>query len=426
MTKVSKAKKEISFADVVHQQIKFDTKEEAEELVTRLVDTFWVQRLRHISQTGNTRLVYMFSEHSRFGHSLGVAYLATLVMRQLSKRFLDQVQPWRSAVSVAGLLHDLGHIAPGSHTAYKAWFPGQPDKHEEVTLKIIKEDPEINNILGQYSTSLRDQVLKILDRDPSIPAWTWQIISGSGWNVDRGNWCIADSIMAGVSYGRYNIEALVESLVIAPNGCLALRENRLDAMMHFAVSRHAMYMQVYQHRVLLSADTLDTAIVARARDVMTDLPYADSTMNAALKASHVENLSLEDIFAMDESWWNYHLQRWCKAKDSCLADLSRRLLKRDLFKTIRIEDPTHEKELVTRAKAVLSELSLDSKYYLHKISSIDMNQSEAQSSMMVMLENGTLKSISEVEPLYKALTSDSRDTVKSWIAIPKEAKQRLL
>ena len=54
---------DITFADVVHQSVSFSKNDPAEALLLNLIDTPWFQRLRDISQTANTRLVYMFSEH---------------------------------------------------------------------------------------------------------------------------------------------------------------------------------------------------------------------------------------------------------------------------------------------------------------------------------------------------------------------------
>jgi HD superfamily phosphohydrolase len=74
MSNLNKSKT-VNFADVAHGTLIFDKANSWDALILKLVDTAWVQRLRRISQTGNTKLVYMFAEHSRFGHSLGVAYL---------------------------------------------------------------------------------------------------------------------------------------------------------------------------------------------------------------------------------------------------------------------------------------------------------------------------------------------------------------
>jgi HD superfamily phosphohydrolase len=416
---------DVTFADVVHQSISFSKEEPPEKLLLDLMDTQWFQRLRDISQTANTRLVYMFSEHSRFGHCLGVAYLAKLVLGKLESRFPEDVQMWRPAILVAALLHDIGHLAPGSHTAFKTWFPGQRDCHEELAHAVIDRGSEIHHLLDNYSPHLRKNVLAILDESEHVPAWTWQIVSGGGWNVDRGNWCAVDSILAGVSYGKYNIPALVDSLLITQDKQLALMENRLDAMMHFMVSRHAMYRQIYQHRVLLASDMLNKAVVQRARDLGASLEFADDVMRAALSASSAKDLEVDEIFHMREAWWRYHLMRWSQSSDQILRDLSERILYRRLFKTIRF-DAVHRRDLsLERVVDSLKNLGFDPRYYLHEISSGDFHAGDTRQSILVQLDTGELLPLSEADPLFKAMVSESKIANRSWIALPREAKAAL-
>jgi len=417
-----KIMKTLTFADVVHQSIAFDRNSDSQAIVLDLVDSKWVQRLRDISQTANTRLVYMFSEHSRFGHSLGVAYLATLLMEKLSTAFSKEVLPYRVAVSAAALLHDIGHLAPGSHTAYKTWFPNQEDSHEEVATRILKEDPELSGILGKYDSKLSDIICKIITESADLPPWSWEIISGGGWNVDRGNWCMVDSILAGVSYGKYNIPALLESIVITPDKHLALRENRLDAMMHFAVSRHAMYRQIYQHRVILASDCINKAIVMRARDLGKDVPFADKHMQTALAASTPNDLSLETIFAMREPWWRYHLMQWTECKDPILADLSKRLINRKLFKTIRVREIENVKELRGEATEALKKSGFDARYYMHEVSTQDVHLGDFKQSMLVLMDDGRVRHLTDAEPLFASLVKESGTAKKTWMALPEEAK----
>lgn len=414
--------KDISFADVVHPSLRFRSNIPSERLVLDLLDTRWVQRLRDVSQTANTRLVYMFSEHSRFGHSLGVAFLANLLMDRLVETHASDIAPYREAISAAALLHDLGHLAPGSHTAFKTWFPDTPDEHESIAIKIIKEDPELQEILGHYSPQLADNVCKILSEDSSLPPWTWQIISGGGWNVDRGNWCMLDSILAGVSYGKYNVAALIESIQLSKDKKLTLRENRLDAMMHFALSRHAMYRQIFQHRVLLAADALNRSIAKRARELTAKSIFADDSMQEVLHARSYRDLSLETIYKMRESWWRYHLMRWSEDNDPILADLSNRLLNRKLFKTVRIRSGDNKIQLHAQAEKALSDLGLDPSYYLHEISTVYVHESDFRQSILVSYDDGTIRSLGDAEPLYDEITQESELRVKSWLALPAEAK----
>lgn len=411
------------FADVVHEALRFNSEIPSQAAVLSLIESPWVQRLRDIHQTANTRLVYMFSEHSRFGHSLGVAYMADLLMERLSSAPKNQskIKPFRTAVAVAALIHDIGHLAPGSHTAFKAWFPKRKDAHEELAVKIILNDFGLNESLKRISEELPDLVTKILIEDEQLPPWTWQVISGGGWNVDRGNWCIVDSVFAGVSYGKYNISALVDSIILTDGDELALSENRIDAMMHFSVSRQALYRQVYQHRVLLAADVLTASVVARARDLGEELDFADATMKEVLAAREAEDLNLSTVFAMRESWWRYHLAQWRHSKDPTLSDLSRRLLDRDLFKTVRINSAEEEPSLVKSAEAHLSALGLDPKYYLHRVSTSDVHKNEAK-SMQVALESGELQPLSKSDPLFDAL---GKNLAKSWLVMPAAVKMRL-
>lgn len=414
---------DVTFADVVHQSISFSPNDPSEKLVLDLVDSRWFQRLRDVSQTANTRLVYMFSEHSRFGHCLGVAYLATLVLNKLSRRFPDDVARYKAPILVAALLHDIGHLAPGSHTAFKTWFPGQPDAHESLAEIVITQDPEVSSILAAFSPTLASQVLAILSESDKVDPWTWQIISGGGWNVDRGNWSTVDSVLAGVSYGKYNIPALVDSILITANKELALMENRLDAMMHFMVSRHAMYRQIYQHRVLLAADTLNKAVAQRARDLGSDLEFADDTMRNALAARTVGDLSIDVMFEMRESWWRYHLSRWARGKDPILKDLCERILHRKLLKTIRTSEQASKEDIVRQATDALKRLGLDPRYYLHEISTADVHSGDYKQSMLVQLDDGSVITLVQADPMFQAMVSDSRLSRRSWLALPKEAKQ---
>ena len=414
----------VSFADIVYQTINLSRDIESENVVLDLIETPWMQRLRDVNQTGYTSLVYMFAEHSRFGHSLGVAYLANVLMSRLERDYPNEIAEYRTAVSVAALLHDIGHLAPGSHIAFKAWFPDQPDSHEEVATRVINEDPAIQEILTKIDPDLPKTVCRILMEDSSLPPWTWQIISGGGWNVDRGNWCIADSIMAGVSYGKYNIPALIDAIVISDDKNLALKESRLDAMMHFAVSRHAMYMQMYLHRVILATDTIIQAIVARARD-LDKLAFADSFMEQTLAAKNPEELSLETIFAMRESWWRYHMFRWSTGEDKALADLSNRILNRKLFKTVRVRDEDNGETLLEEARSAVEESGYDPKYYLHEIGISKLHGGDNRQAMKVLLDNGDLKELTDAEPLFSALVKESRYPKKQWIVLPEEAKKIL-
>ncbi|MCB0328362.1 MAG: HD domain-containing protein [Bdellovibrionales bacterium] len=415
----------VSFADVAHPIVSFSRDKPEEALVLELIDTPWFQRLRDISQTANTRLVYMFSEHSRFGHSIGVAYLAKLTLEALEEQNRETVAPYKSAILAAALLHDIGHLAPGSHTAYPTWFPTAGDVHEELGCRIVSEDSAILNTLKSSSPTLFATITEILRERDSVPPWTWQVLSGGGWNADRGNWCIVDSVLAGVNYGQYNIPALIGSLRITNDGSLAIRENRLDALMHFAISRHAMYRQLYQHRTLMAADMLTAAIAKRARILQDALPFADHTMRQVLEATSPLELPLESLFAMREAWWRYHLIRWLEAEDPILRDLSERLVNRRLLKTVRVLPDEDGKKLWREARDAVERSGYDPDYYLHRFRLTHMHRGDSRQALAVQQESGKLIELGQAEPLFEQLVQETDAPEREWIAIPAEAKALL-
>jgi HD superfamily phosphohydrolase len=125
-----------------------------------LFDTKQFQRLRSIKQLGTSFFVYANANHTRFEHSVGVAYLAERMCSRIQRyqhSTLETTDKVVLCVTLAGLLHDIGH-GPFSHVyeefrgelakdiendssmskAYEK-FPPVPDKwsHENSSLAMV-------------------------------------------------------------------------------------------------------------------------------------------------------------------------------------------------------------------------------------------------------------------------------------------------
>jgi HD superfamily phosphohydrolase len=220
----------------------------------------------------------------------------------------------------------------------------------------------------------------------------------------------------------YNISALVDSLTLTPAGELALRENRLDAMLHFAVSRHAMYRQLYQHRTLLAADILNQTIVKRARDIRPNLPFIDGPMERILESRNPKDLDLDTVFHMRESWWRYHIARWANSEDPILSDFCNRLLHRRLFKTVAITDEDNSEDLEARARSIMVKEGWDPAYYLHTVRTADVNTRDTDDSLVVIKDSGEIVPLTKADPLFSAL---GRTALKKWLVMPEGVKSLL-
>jgi len=102
--------------------------------------------------------------------------------------------------------------------------------------------------------------------------------------------------------------------------------------------------------------------------------------------------------------------------------LSNRILNRRLFKTIRTQGEDHRQIVRQKATEALESLGLDPRYYLHELSTLDVHSGDSKQSMLVQLDNGSVITLAQADPLFNAMASDSRASQRSWLALPKEAK----
>ncbi|MCK4883667.1 MAG: HD domain-containing protein, partial [Candidatus Diapherotrites archaeon] len=123
--------------DSVHDEITLN------RIERECVDAQEMQRLRRIKQLGMTFLVYPSANHSRFEHSLGTMHMAKIMARSLKLEKID-IQK----LSLAGLLHDLGH-GPFSHVSEVVLKQKTGKSHEKITKKQIIES-RIGKILEKH------------------------------------------------------------------------------------------------------------------------------------------------------------------------------------------------------------------------------------------------------------------------------------
>jgi HD superfamily phosphohydrolase len=236
----SKKKEPWFVKDALHGILLFKNPEMCKEIM----DSSCMQRLRRIKQTGFAYLVFPSAEHTRFQHSLGVAYIAGKIASDLGLS-PDSIKKCEAAA----LLHDVG-IFPFSHVIERGDF-GYIHKlnHEKYTTKIIKEDEELKDILHRNSLDPEKIIDTLEGRDTLSP-----IINGP-LDSDKLDYLQRDSYFTGV---ETEIDPYVYHIFIQDSSTneLCVIEKGLPNVEAVFCARYRLTQIVYYHHAVRVAGVM--------------------------------------------------------------------------------------------------------------------------------------------------------------------------
>jgi uncharacterized protein len=331
-----------TYHDPLHGAIRLDRALPAEALVVDLIDTPPFQRLRRIRQLGPAYLTFHGAESSRFTHSLGVLHLA----RQALSGLVDQAPELAQQAGLlyaAALLHDVGH-GPLSHSGEEMYGL----RHESWSGRLIREHPALRERLEAYAPGSADAVADLLEHGRcSQPAI--QALVSSQLDCDRLDYLLRDSHSTGASYGQLDLQRILASLTLAPDGGLAVHPKGLMAVEHYLVVRNLMYRSVYNHRLNVVCNWLLSQAIAFARRLGPDQVWADAVMSRWLWQP--QELEIHSFLANDDVRTGYHLQCWREQGPAPLQELCRRLLERRLLKATDVSHLSAPQRLALLAQA---------------------------------------------------------------------------
>ena len=314
--------------DPIHGFVKLFDKEMA------LINTRVFQRLRRIRQLAMTFLVYPGAVHTRFDHSIGVMHIAGRIcakLRELNPEIVREEDLAR--IRFAALLHDIGH-GPFSHVSEALLEKCAPNQtqigatrekiHEKITVDMLETDPEINEIL---SDDEREFVVEMI-RGQETQNWQRDIVS-SELDADKMDYLLRDAYFAGVKYGVYDLEKLIESCLIDSDKTetsLAINSKGIYALEQLLLARYHMTQQVYWHRVSLISNEM---II---RGITLAIEGGNQEMGALYR--YDEN----NKAAFVEKYLDYHDEKVVDLLKSCAqekaCDIFNRLYSRNLFKMV--------------------------------------------------------------------------------------------
>ena len=233
------------------------------------------QRLRNIKQLGFSEYVFPGATHTRYLHSIGVMHVATLVFNSL---FKDQnnkdILRLKESLRLGCLLHDIGH-APLSHSTESVMpmvselklpkqFEGgkRQASHEDYTIKSITDSSFTKSFKGVTKEFGIDPnaIAELVIGETSNPGYftinginyfplLHQLVS-SEMDCDRMDYLLRDSYFCGVSYGKFDLDWIIDNLKICienNQAYLGISERAISTFDDFLLSRFHMFMMVYFH-----------------------------------------------------------------------------------------------------------------------------------------------------------------------------------
>jgi len=289
------------------------------DLELKIIDSFPFQRLRNIKQLAFSHYVYHGAEHSRFGHSFGVMHLVTKAFRTVVEKTnifdIPQKEWYTQILRLIALIHDIGH-APFSH-ASEELFPDDL-KHEDYSCMIATQTE-----IGDYIHEIGDRFKKLYGKDYDItPELICSIYKGenienpdfmflrkfmdSELDCDKMDYLLRDSLYCGVSYGKFDLERLINTLTIWKNNegilHLAIEKGGMHAFEEFVLARYFMFTQVYFHKTRRFLDNMLFSFLKSAlkegkypKDINEFLEYDDVTISELIREKSKENECAERL-----------------------------------------------------------------------------------------------------------------------------------
>ncbi|KAI8872064.1 HD-domain/PDEase-like protein [Ramicandelaber brevisporus] len=330
--------------DPVHGYIALD------DDVFKFIDTPQFQRLRELKQMGASYYVFPGASHNRFEHSVGVAHLAQQMVRRLRasphSALLQGVEEITDrderCVTLAGLVHDLGH-GPFSHVFDNQAMPLlRPDRkfaHEEASERMLDYLVDENNIdierddVRFIQDLVRGRRRHQLEDDGKMFLFDIVANNRNSIDVDKFDYLERDCMNSGLailgggggggSGGRIGARLMAACRVVhSPDGSggteLGYHYREVENIWEMFQARYSLFKRIYTHRAAQGIELMLADILIAADPVMGISKSVDN---------------MEEYIHMTDGL----LGLIAGGKDPGLADaqkLLKRLRTRDLYKCV--------------------------------------------------------------------------------------------
>ncbi len=383
----------------------------------RVIEHPYFQRLRRIRQLGMSHLVYPGAQHTRFQHSLGAMHLMTEALESLREKGHDISPAEQQAAELAILLHDVGH-GPFSHALEHSIVDGV--RHEEISALFMER-------LNEYLGGELETALDIFTgKHPK--KFLHQLVSGQ-LDTDRLDYLKRDSFFCGVAEGIVNNDRIIKTLNVL-DGNIGIDAKGLYSVEKFIIARRLMYWQVYLHKTVLSAESLLTRILRRAKYLCRSghKLFAPPALDFFLKNPagqedfRTNPETLKQFARIDDFDIITSIKVWIDCKDPILSILSRMLIHRELFRVEMQPGPFSDAYMDQLRDSLRKTMGIEppeDEYFLFTDVTSNYSYDPLDNRIDVLLKNGDVIGLPEASGLFNLTLLTSPD-IKHVLVYPKK------
>lgn len=364
------------------------------EVLYRIIDHPYFQRLRRISQVAMSHYVYPGAQHSRYQHALGALHLMSKALMLLQNKGIKISEEEKKAACIAILLHDIGH-GPFSHALEKLILPLS---HEEISLLLIgKMEQDLNEDFSMAKEIYQNRYPK---------KFLNQLVS-SQLDMDRMDYLTRDSFFSGVAEGIIGYDRIITLLTVA-EGNLAIEEKGMYSIENFLSARKLMYWQVYLHKAAIGAEQVLVSAVKRCKHLIEqgfDFFQDEDFRDIVLGGGQENGVSLLDKYVkLDDTNILYMLKKGMYSKDKTLSLLSESIIDRKLFSSQLRSEPMPEQEQENIKSQIKQKLDLDydlmSYFFITKEEKF-VEYDTKKDEILFLGKGGKIQMYSEINHEYK-------------------------
>jgi HD superfamily phosphohydrolase len=383
-------------------------------IIFDLVEHPYFQRLRRIKQVGLTHYVYPGALHTRFHHALGALHLMTEAIDVLRYKGVEITDDEAQAVSIAILLHDIGH-GPFSHALEHTLVNVH---HEELSILFMEQ-------LNKDFDGALSLAIEIFCNRYSKP-FLHQLVSGQ-LDMDRMDYLNRDSFFTGVHEGVIGYDRIIKMLSVY-DGQLVVEEKGIYSIEKFLVARRLMYWQVYLHKTSLAAEQMLIKVLQRAKElaqsgVQLEVPeslafFLYNEISAADFSDPGRRL-LDQFAQLDDFDVVMALKMMRRSEDVVLRELSQRLINRQLFRVELKNDPFPESQIEGMREEVKRKLNLadnEIDYFVFGGQESNRAYTTLKDEIYILFKNGTVSPLSSNEDIG----IQPKNITKHYLCYPKK------